>query len=66
MNCPVCNQPLSEQPGNQIHPGDPKFGMTVYCANPKCSAAEVAGHGSTSKEAFSIVNQKFEKRKSNE
>lgn len=55
MNCPVCQVPLSYCPGTQL---DPKDGVTAYCANRKCEAQEISGHGSTVKEAEKIISQR--------
>jgi hypothetical protein len=61
MNCPVCNAPLAQMPGNQMHPGDPEHGWTVWCPATACPPQEVAGHGNTVKAAYEIVKQRFPK-----
>jgi len=57
--CPVCSKNLNSSPGDYFHPGDAKFGVTVYCPHLNCSAQEVAGHGKNVKDAFEVVTDKF-------
>jgi len=57
----VCQATMKSVAGDHIHPGDPKFGWSVYCPSLPCPAQEVAGHGKTEKEAFEIVTDKFRK-----
>ena len=63
FECPICKGELMEQAGNQINPGDEKYGITVYCPHVTCPAKEVSGHGKTSVDAFNIIQEKFNKRK---
>ena len=62
-NCPMCGIELSEFMGERMHPNDPKYGVTVACANPNCPAPEVMGHGKTAKEAWGVIQDKFLERK---
>ncbi len=57
--CPVCQGVLVEQAGNELHPGDETFGMTLYCSSNKCPAQEVSGHGKNVKEAWETIQFKF-------
>jgi len=57
--CPVCQGPMSAEAGDFLHPGDPKFGMYVFCPSLTCPAQEVAGHGRNEKDAFEVVTDKF-------
>ena len=63
--CPVCNVELSKQFGNQVHPNDPAFGITLFCNSKECPAQEVAGHTTRKieREAYQIIIDKFIKRK---
>jgi hypothetical protein len=56
--CPVCQVPLTVQPGTKMNPRD---GVTLWCLNRDCAAQEVMGHGRTDKEAFSIVRDRLSK-----
>jgi hypothetical protein len=60
FNCPFCKTPLTEIAGNQMHPGDAKYGVVLYCAAPKavCEAAEVMGHGDKAKDAFEVIKSR--------
>jgi hypothetical protein len=58
-NCPICGAELVESLGNSIHAGDAKYGMNLFCNNPKCPAQEVAGHGDNVKEAWTVIQAKF-------
>jgi len=58
-NCPVCQVEMQEQAGSFLYPGDPKFGVTLFCRNVGCSAQEVAGHGDNVKDAWKVVQEKF-------
>jgi hypothetical protein len=59
FNCPVCQQELAEQVGQQTHPNDPNYGVTMYCPSRLCPAQEVSGHGDNSKAAWAVIQQKF-------
>jgi hypothetical protein len=59
MICPICNSELVTQWGNQMHPNDDNYGVSVFCNNKECAAQEVAGHGDTAKQAYQIVREKF-------
>ena len=59
FKCPVCNEFLSAEFGTQINPGNPAFGIVVFCRNKECRAEEVMGHGKNEKEAFEIVTDRF-------
>ena len=60
--CPVCEGLMNSAYGDHTHPGDEKFGVSVYCPHLTCPCQEVMGHGKTEKEAFEIVTDKFRKR----
>lgn len=62
-NCPVCKTELKTQFGNQLHPDDDKFGITMYCPNKQCTAQEVAGHANKIEDAYQVILDKFPKRK---
>lgn len=50
--------------GNQMHPNDPKYGVTCWCpaSYPEaCPAQEVMGHGSNAKDAYAVVLAKYKK-----
>jgi hypothetical protein len=57
--CPVCKVNLHWEFGEQIHPGNPEYGVMVFCRNKECRAEEVMGHGKNEKEAFEIVTDRF-------
>ena len=57
FNCPLCAAALMSAPGNQLN----AEGVTVYCANPGCPAAEVFGHAQNEKEAFAIIEDRYKK-----
>jgi hypothetical protein len=57
--CPVCESELSEFLGHQMHPGNPAYGVTLYCPSRTCPAQEVSGHGDNVKGAWSVIQQKF-------
>ena len=57
--CPLCKVELTLQYGTQVHPNDPNYGVTLYCANRKCPAQEVSGHGKNEKDAFLTIEQKY-------
>ena len=57
--CPICRGPLDAQDGNQLHPGNPDYGVTVYCPSRACPAQEVAGHHTTLDKAFRVIKEKF-------
>lgn len=61
--CPVCKWPLAQLAGEKLHPGDPKFGVTLTCMNLKCPPQEVMGHGSNAKNAYEVVLQRFKHEK---
>ena len=61
--CPICKVPLKKVWGSKMNQNDPKFGVTVFCGNLKCSAQEVMGHGEKEKDAFEVVWAKFVKRR---
>ena len=58
-NCPLCSAEMVETLGNQIHPGDAKHGIMLWCPSKECPAQEVCGHGNTVKAAYEIVVQKY-------
>ena len=56
---------MLEQAGNQPHPGDVKYGVTLYCNFCDCPAHEnVQGHGDNLKGAYEVVTQKYGKKRS--
>lgn len=57
--CPVCAGFLSAELGEQIHPGNPEYGVTLTCHSKTCPAQEVMGHGKNEKDAFGIVTDRF-------
>ncbi len=61
MVCPVCSGQMRETVGNQVHPGDPKFGVGVLCPSWECPAQEVAGHGHNLASAYEVVLDKFKR-----
>ncbi len=65
-NCPLCNSDLKHSLGNPMHPGDEKFGITLYCENTECPAQEVFGHEKNLKEAYEIIMAKYTKRQMRE
>lgn len=48
FHCPLCKEHLFRQWGEQLHPGDKEFGVTLFCRNGDPSgnkhAQEVSGH----------------------
>ena len=54
--CPLCKSPLLRQWGDQIHPHNPDYGITIYCPERGCSAAEVFGHGNGRSQENQISN----------
>lgn len=61
--CPLCDAVLKVAFGNQIHPGDRKFGINLYCDNKSCPSKEVAGHGKNEAAAMFVIEQKFKKNR---
>lgn len=59
FKCPLCQAELSEYQGDQVHPNDPAFGVTLDCSNKVCPAQEVMGHGKNAEGAFNVIMQKF-------
>lgn len=67
--CPLCDKPLFRQWGNQTHPGDKEFGVTLFCINGDPDARnhpqEVSGHGngrseeSMMKNAYAVIQARF-------
>lgn len=57
--CPVCVTPLLKVFGENIHPNDPKFGITLFCLERNCGAAEVKGHGKSETIAYNVILSKF-------
>ena len=59
-NCPICKGSMFKIYGNQLHPGDEDFGITVFC-NSRVSGhpQEVAGHGKNEARANEVVLAKF-------
>jgi len=57
--CPVCKGNLHACFGESIHPNNPEFGVTVFCASKLCPAQEVMGHSNNEKNAFEIVTDRF-------
>lgn len=64
--CPVCKRDLSKYDGEKMNPGDPRFGVTLLCENPKCTAEEVMGHGNKIKDAYEVVIARFVRREDRE
>lgn len=62
FKCPICSGDMTVVPGDVMHPGDPKFGITVFCPVLTCPAQEVSGHGDNAKEAYEVVVHKFQRR----
>ena len=60
--CPVCQGKLVEQSGNELHPGDDNYGITLYCSSKQCPAQEVSGHGKNLKDAWEVLQLKFVSR----
>lgn len=56
FNCPVCDTELTTIKGQVLDAND---GYTLYCANNKCTAQEVIGHGEKPLVAFEIIKQKY-------
>jgi len=61
FNCPICNGELKESNGNQLHPGNDKYGVMLYCPDKDCTAEEVMGHGDNWKQAYDIIIHKYKK-----
>lgn len=59
FRCPLCKGGLTKAFGNQMYPGDPKHGVTLWCRNKECPSKEVMGWGKTSPAAFHVIEQKF-------
>lgn len=57
--CPICQEELTQMFGEKMHPNNPEYGVTLYCANMQCSAQEVMGHGDKVKDAYETVMHKF-------
>ena len=60
-NCPLCNAELVESLGNQVFPGDKRYGVMLFCPSHACPAQEVMGHGDNAKEAFEVITHKYKK-----
>jgi len=58
FHCPLCDAALMSQRGHQLSPTE---GVTVYCANPDCPAAEVFGHARNEKEAIEIIKSRYKR-----
>ena len=61
FNCPICDAELKGSDGNQIHPGNDKYGVMLHCPNKGCTAEEVMGHGDNLKQAFEVIFHKYKK-----
>src|SRR4051812_31469722 len=69
FGCPICKKPMYRQWGDQMHPGDKDFGVTLFCIHGDPDARthpqEVAGHGngrsddSMIKVAYAVIQAKF-------
>lgn len=57
QSCPICKGPLASVPGTQMNPGDPAYGVTVYCPTQGCSMQDW-GHGKTELGALDVFLQK--------
>lgn len=57
--CPLCKSELEGMAGEKQHPGDVKYGYSLYCVNVKCGAQEVMGHGDKEKDAYEVIRTKF-------
>jgi len=57
--CPICNVPLVSMLGHKMHPNDPNYGITLYCANIKCSAQEVFAGGKNEEDAYEVIKVKY-------
>lgn len=57
MNCPVCEVPLVLSVGDQVHPGNVDYGVTLDCGNRGCPST-VSAHGKNEKEAFEVLQEK--------
>lgn len=61
--CPLCKVEMEPMDGEKMHPGDSKYGVTLYCINMECPAEEVFGHGDKIKDAYEVVIAKYAKVK---
>lgn len=59
FTCPMCEHQLVQMPGNELHPGDKDFGVSLWCPSNACPSQEVAGHGDNAREAFEVITDKF-------
>lgn len=58
FKCPLCGAVMEWNYGNQMHPHDEAFGVTVSCSNnTECHMADW-GHGKNEKAAYSMFRQK--------
>jgi hypothetical protein len=61
--CPCCFEQLTQAFGNQLNPGNEKYGVMLYCekGDPtgRTHPQEVAGHGKTVKDAYDVILAKF-------
>lgn len=63
FQCPLCKGLLTKAFGNQLYPGDPKYGVTLWCRNRECPSKEVQGWGKNTPAAFHVIEQKFSGRR---
>ena len=59
FNCPICKSTMSGAYGERMHPGDEKYGYTLFCTNLTCSSQEVFGHSDNEKKAYEVVMAKY-------
>lgn len=59
LRCPICSAVLSVAYGEQLHPDNLEYGVTLFCLNRGCPAQEVAGHGRNVREAYSVILAKY-------
>lgn len=71
--CPICDNPLYRQYGNQSHPNEREYGIFLFCIHGDTEARkhpqEVAGHGTFKRSdekdeaclarAYGIIRAKF-------
>lgn len=58
-NCPMCQSEMVTSQGDSMHPGNPNYGVTLFCPSHACPAQEVMGHGDNEEKAFKVIQQKF-------
>jgi hypothetical protein len=61
FKCPICQGVLLSQAGTQMFANE---GITVWCPWRTCPAGEVSGHGRNEKQAFEIIIEKFDRKRS--